>query len=117
MTKAPPKKTKEHRERVWSVRYNATENERLELLAADAGFQSTSTYIRNASLKEIFSRTDAKTIRQLMILGNNLNQLTRKAHADGFSTIEERILRLIDEIDNSVRCIGKKNDHKENSEA
>ncbi|MEG3620145.1 plasmid mobilization relaxosome protein MobC [Magnetovibrio sp. PR-2] len=118
--KSPSKKREkkpDYRERIWSVRYSARENEELEKLAESAGFNSTSTYIRNASLKRLFSRTDAKTIRQLMLLGNNLNQLTRRAHNEGLQELEERIFCVLDELSVAVKQIGHTDDRKKNSEA
>jgi hypothetical protein len=44
-------------------------------------------------------------IRKLSGMGNNLNQITRKANAGGYTNIRSEYLYLADEIDNVINMI------------
>jgi len=44
-------------------------------------------------------------IRKLSGMGNNLNQITRKANAEGYTNIRSEYFFLADEIDNVVKMI------------
>jgi hypothetical protein len=46
------------------------------------------------------SKNDTETVKQLLAIGNNLNQLTKGAHVEGFcdQTTLSKILNNIDEI-------------------
>ncbi|MDR2621769.1 MAG: MobC family plasmid mobilization relaxosome protein, partial [Dysgonamonadaceae bacterium] len=44
-------------------------------------------------------------IRKLAGMGNNLNQITRKANAEGYTNIRSEYLYLADEIDSVVNMI------------
>lgn len=86
---------RELRTKVLSVRLSPTEITLLNELAFEAGYKSVSTYLRARGLRQIRSSTDRAVIRQLTLIGNNLNQLTRTAHRCGSRCIEKEISRFV----------------------
>ncbi|TCS61596.1 plasmid mobilization protein [Varunaivibrio sulfuroxidans] len=98
---------KEKRTLVLSVRVSKSELEKLKELAAQAGIKSVSTYTRRRGLSQILASSDRATIRQLTLIGNNLNQIVRRAHQDGLTHLEDEVYRLVfDTLAPAIRRVG-----------
>lgn len=99
---------KEKRTLVLSVRVSKSELAKLKELAAQAGIKSVSTYTRRRGLSQILASSDRAAIRQLTLLGNNLNQLVRLAHKDGLTQLEDEVIQLICEtLTPAIKRVGK----------
>ncbi|WP_221932393.1 MobC family plasmid mobilization relaxosome protein [Carboxylicivirga sp. M1479] len=74
----------------------------LKSKAMKAGM-TKSEYIRqcinNSSVRERLSPEHQKQIRQLCGMANNLNQIARKANAQGYSNARSKYLHLAKQID------------------
>lgn len=61
--------------------------------------------IRNGEVKERLTKEHCECIRKLCGMANNLNQLARKANAEGYTSVFVPCRTLIIEIDNLVNRI------------
>lgn len=61
--------------------------------------------IRNGEVKERLTKEHCDYIRKLCGMANNLNQLTRKANAEGYTSVFVPCRTLMIEIDNLVNRI------------
>lgn len=61
--------------------------------------------IRNGEVKERLTKEHCDHIRKLCGMANNLNQLARKANAEGYTTVFVPCRTLMIEIDNLVNRI------------
>jgi Mobilization protein NikA len=97
------------------VRVNESERESIKAKAADAGL-SVSEYQRRALLDCVIvirgNVVDINAVRELSAIGNNLNQLTRKAHIHD-EIDREHLNDILDNIDTVV--MGIINDPKDQS--
>ena len=98
----PKKQVK--RDIVTGVRFTRVEYFAVKHRASKAGMKIT-LYIRQMALKgEVISRlTEEKRqfVRQLVGMANNINQLTKKGHQEGFLTavmMFEKYRKMIDEL-------------------
>ena len=70
---------------------------------ADSAGMTKSEYIRqcihNSSVRERLKPEDQKIIRQLCGMANNLNQIARKANAQGYNNARDEYLYLAEKID------------------
>ena len=92
------------KEIIRSIRFSKTEFFIIKQLALKAGLQITS-YVRQTALHgKIISRLSEEErlfVRQLIGIANNLNQLTKKGHQEGFLTavlLFEKYKNFIDEL-------------------
>ena len=104
----PTKKLGEKRRYTISVKLNTKEHISLKTKASSAGI-SRSEYIRKClSESIILPRLTPEIndyIRKLSGMGNNLNQIARRANAAGYSTSRSEYLYLADKIDNIIEMI------------
>lgn len=102
----PLKKIK--RDRHIRVRLTATEHFRIEDKAIKAKL-SISEWFRKAALKsKVTARVSIEEmvhLRMLSGMANNLNQLTRLAHAQGLLIVERKCRELMDQIANVIATI------------
>lgn len=104
----PTKTLVEKRRYIISVKLNTKEHISLKTKASLAGI-SRSEYIRKClSDSIIYPRLTPEIndyIRKLSGMGNNLNQIARRANAAGYSTTRSEYLHLADKIDNIIEMI------------
>lgn len=104
----PAKKLGEKRRYTVSVKLDTREYVSLKTKANSAGI-SRSEYIRQSiSWSVIRSRLTPELnslIRKLSGMGNNLNQIARKANAEGYTNARSEYLYLADKIDNVIKDI------------
>jgi hypothetical protein len=104
----PAKKLGEKRRYTVSVKLDTREYVSLKTKANLAGI-SRSEYIRQSiSWSVIRSRLTPELnshIRKLSGMGNNLNQIARKANAEGYTNARSEYLYLADKIDNVIKDI------------
>jgi hypothetical protein len=104
----PAKKLGEKRRYTVSVKLDTREYVSLKTKANSAGI-SCSEYIRQSiSWSVIRSRLTPELnshIRKLSGMGNNLNQIARKANAEGYTNARSEYLYLADKIDNVIKDI------------
>ncbi|MCD8263385.1 MAG: MobC family plasmid mobilization relaxosome protein, partial [Tannerellaceae bacterium] len=62
--------------------------------------------ISGSVIKERLTPALNNYIRQLSGMGNNLNQIARKANREGYSPIRNEYLYLAEKIDNIIDLIG-----------
>ena len=90
------------------VKMAAADYFRLLTQAHDAG-TSPSEYMRecfrNGYVKERLSKKHTDHVRQLCGMANNLNQLVRKANAEGYTSVFLPCRTLMIEIDNLINRI------------
>lgn len=88
------KKTKD---KVICARISSLEYQAIKKRANDAGV-SLSKFVRSVLLTgkvvQRISKSDADILRKLSGEANNLNQLTRRAHKEGFSNVATDIINL-----------------------
>lgn len=114
MDREDTQESKPHR-KVFSVRLSADEKCRIDAMAGQYGFNSSGTYMRGASLREVRSTSDDRTVRQLTAAGNNLNQLVRLAHKEGLEDLEKDAQSAIIKLLDAVESIGGGDDHSQDS--
>ena len=61
--------------------------------------------LNTAIVKERLKPEHAKIIRQLSAMGNNLNQLAKRAHQAGFSQVRFDIEAVVIEMDKLIKAI------------
>ncbi len=104
----PTKKKGEKRSYKVCVKMDTREYISLKAKANSAGI-SRSEYVRQ-SLAESIIRPRLTPelndyIRKLSGMGNNLNQIARKANAEGYTSARSEYLYLADKIDNVIELI------------
>lgn len=104
----PAKKLGEKRRYTVSVKLDTREYVSLKTKANSAGI-SRSEYIRQSISRSVIrSRLTPELntyIRKLSGMGNNLNQIARKANAEGYTNARSEYLYLADKIDNVIKDI------------
>lgn len=104
----PAKKLGEKRRYTVSVKLDTREYVSLKTKANSAGI-SRSEYIRQSISRSVIrSRLTPELnthIRKLAGIGNNLNQIARKANAEGYTNARSEYLYLADKIDNVIKDI------------
>ncbi len=85
------KKRETHTALIPAFRVKPSEYALIHANAKQAGFSTRSAYLRHVGCHPAIvvnqgHQHDATLIRQLMGIGNNLNQLTKRAHSRGHTT-------------------------------
>ena len=92
------------------VRLTPTERLAIEGRAKSAGMVVSEWFRKTARTAVIIprlSREEAGYLRTLSGMANNLNQLTKLAHTDGFVSILTDLRRLLGEVERLMERIGK----------
>ena len=97
--------------RAVTVRYNALQYDIVRHRARQAGFRTLTEYVREASVnaevtQNIIQEHNA-VFRDLSGLCNNLNQLTRLAHAQGLRSAVDALSDLLPKIMNLITHLHK----------
>lgn len=104
----PTKKLGEKRTYMVSVKLDTSEYYSLKTKANSAGM-SRSEYIRRCLTGSVIQQRLSPElndyIRKLSGMGNNLNQIARKANAAGYTNARAEYLYLADKIDNVIEMI------------
>lgn len=91
-----------------TVKFNPSEYYALRATAASAG-HNLSEMIRQSltscTVKERLSKEHTDLILQLAAMGNNLNQLAKKANQGGIYGLQYECERLANEMDNIIKQI------------
>ena len=97
------------KEIVRSVRFSKTEYFIVKQHASKSGLKIT-MYIRqmalNGKIKPVLNEEERQIVRQLIGMANNLNQLTKMGHQEGFITsvlMFEKYKNLMDELLNKLK--------------
>ncbi len=102
----PAKKLGEKRRYTVSVKLDTREYLSLKTKAGTAGI-SRSEYIRQSIsgsvIRPLLAPELNDHIRKLSGMGNNLNQIARKANAGGYTNARSEYLYLADKIDNVIK--------------
>ena len=80
----------------------------LKAKASQAGMTCTEIArlaIIGCQIRQRLTSEQMDCIRKLSGMGNNLNQITRKAHAEGYSNVRSEYLYLSDKIDNVINLM------------
>lgn len=95
----PKKDPADRRTNSHGVYLSDKEKEQLEKNAEAAGL-SVNEYIRRKTLggEAVQAKADEATRRELRAIGNNLNQLTRRAHESGIGKVEAQLEYAIAEL-------------------
>ncbi|WP_394330226.1 plasmid mobilization protein [Sphingobacterium paucimobilis] len=92
------------------VRLTPTERLAIEGRAKSAGMVVSEWFRKTARTAVIIprlSKEDARHLRTLSGMANNLNQLTKLAHTDGLVSILTDMRRLLGEVERLMERIGK----------
>lgn len=104
----PAKKLGDKRTYMFSFKMNPREHISLKSKAKEAGV-SRSKYLRQciagSIVKERLTPELNNYIRQLSGMGNNLNQIARKANIEGYSHIRSEYLDIAEKIDHVIDLI------------
>ena len=104
----PTKKLGEKRKYMVSVKLDTSEYYTLKAKANSAGM-SRSEYIRHCLTGSVIRQRLTPElndyIRKLSGMGNNLNQIARRANAAGYTGVREEYLWLADKIDNVIEMM------------
>ena len=88
--------------RAVTVRYSALQYDIVRHRARTAGFRTLTEYVREASVNaevvQNFIQEHNAVFRDLSGLCNNLNQLTRLAHAQGFPSTVDALSDLLPQV-------------------
>ncbi len=94
-----------------TVRYSHLHYDIIRLRAKQAGFRTLTEYVRQASLNaeitQNFMQQHNATFRDLTGLCNNINQLTKLAHIQGFQQIETSLQTLQDQVRELIEMLCK----------
>ncbi|WP_080905743.1 MobC family plasmid mobilization relaxosome protein [Parabacteroides sp. Marseille-P3160] len=104
----PAKKLGEKRRYTVSVKLDTREYLSLKTKANSAGITRSEFIRQSISRSVIRSRLTPELnthIRKLSGMGNNLNQIARKANAGGYTNARSEYLYLADKIDNVIEDI------------
>ena len=97
--------------RAVTVRYSALQYDIVRHRARTAGFRTLTEYVREASVNaevvQNFIQEHNAVFRDLSGLCNNLNQLTRLAHAQGLQSTEGALSELLPQIRNLITHLHK----------
>ena len=97
--------------RAVTVRYSALQYDIVRHRARTAGFRTLTEYVREASVNaevvQNFVQEHNAVFRDLSGLCNNLNQLTRLAHAQGFQLTEGALSELLPQVLNLITHLHK----------
>ena len=97
--------------RAVTVRYSALQYDIVRHRARTAGFRTLTEYVREASVNaevvQNFIQEHNAVFRDLSGLCNNLNQLTRLAHAQGFQSTEGALSDLLPRVLNLITRLHK----------
>jgi hypothetical protein len=102
-----PKKTVK-RDAFIMVRLTATERFHIATKAKNAGMKISDWFraaAKNAKVMERLKPEDRKLLHMLAGAANNLNQLTRLAHARGILSIARKCNELLIEIDQALKYL------------
>lgn len=95
------------------IRLDTEERAELEKRAAEVGI-SPSNYARQRSLGTLRARSDAMAIRQLVGVGNNLNQIARGANSGDPLTAD--LATTLAEVRSAVFALKKKEAGNDNGQ-
>lgn len=104
----PTKKAGEKRAYMVSVKMDPREYISLKTKANSAGISRSDFIRRCVAGSKICPRLTPELndyIRKLSGMGNNLNQIARKANAEGYASARNEYLHLADKIDNVIELI------------
>ncbi len=97
--------------RAVTVRYSALQYDIVRHRARTAGFRTLTEYVREASVNaevvQNFIQEHNAVFRDLSGLCNNLNQLTRLAHAQGLQSTEGALSDLLPQVQNLITHLHK----------
>ena len=97
--------------RAVTVRYSALQYDIVRHRARTAGFRTLTEYVREASVNaevvQNFIQEHNAAFRDLSGLCNNLNQLTRLAHAQGLQSTEVALSDLLPQVLNLITHLHK----------
>jgi hypothetical protein len=80
----------------------------LKAKAAQAGMTCTEVArlaITGCQIRQRLTAEQMDCIRKLSGMGNNLNQITRKANAEGYTNVRSEYLYLADKIDETINLL------------
>ncbi len=104
----PPKATAQKKGYRVNIKMATEEYYSLKALAMDAGI-NRSEYVRrcvkNSTVKQLLTPEIQDYIRKLCGMANNLNQIARKANAQGYINARSEYLHLADKIDKLINLI------------
>ena len=97
--------------RAVTVRYSALQYDIVRHRARTAGFRPLTEYVREASVNaevvQNFIQEHNAVFRDLSGLCNNLNQLTRFAHAQGLQSTEDALSDILPRVLNLIAHLHK----------
>ena len=97
--------------RAVTVRYSALQYDIVRHRARTAGFRTLTEYVREASVNaevvQNFIQEHNAVFRDLSGLCNNLNQLTRLAHAQGLQSTERALSDLLPQVQTLITHLHK----------
>ena len=97
--------------RAVTVRYSALQYDIVRHRARTAGYRTLTEYVREASVNaevvQNFIQEHNAAFRDLSALCNNLNQLTRLAHAQGLQSTEGALSDLLPQVLNLITHLHK----------
>jgi hypothetical protein len=92
--------------KTYRIRFNAEEFEKL-LIEAKRLNETPGDFIRkmifNGTISNAFADESIETRKQIIGLGNNLNQLVKLAHTYGLLPLENQIKNNLNDIDNILK--------------
>ncbi|WEA01674.1 plasmid mobilization protein [Mucilaginibacter sp. SJ] len=97
---------KVRREKEMKIRLTPTEEFLIKAKAREAGMRSSSwlrAAAKNAKVTTRLKPEEMQLLRMLSGLANNLNQLTKLAHANGIVSIALKCANLLSEIDIAIK--------------
>ena len=110
-TKAVARERAGCRRRAGPVRYSTLQYDIVRHRARTAGFRTLTEYVREASVNaevvQNFIQEHNAAFRNLSGLCNNLNQLTRLAHAQGLQSTEGALSDLLPQVLNLITHLHK----------